>query len=279
MLKHPFGNQETRLKIYQVDAFSNQIFGGNPAAVCILEKWLPEKLMQQIAAENNLSETAFCVRKGYLYEIRWFTPTVEVDLCGHATLATAHVLFAHENVLEDQIIFSSASGELRVRREEAQCYQLDFPEDLPAILSDVPAALVAGLAGTKALSFHRARNTYLIELDSEQELRALAPDLQAWASLQEVIGVLVSARGEFVDFVSRCFFPQAGVDEDPVTGSAHTVLAPFWAQKLNKKELKAQQISSRKGQLTCLWTNKRVLISGKAQTYLVGEIILPQLAR
>lgn len=275
MLKHPFENQEKRLKIYQVDAFSNRIFGGNPAAVCILDQWLPEKLMQQIAAENNLSETAFCVRNGYLYEIRWFTPTVEVDLCGHATLAAAHVLFAHENVLEDQIIFSSVSGELRVRRQGTQHYQLNFPEDVPMILTEAPAALVAGLAGTKALSFHRASNTYLIELESEEELRGLAPDLQAWAGLQEVIGVLVSAPGELVDFVSRCFFPQAGIDEDPVTGSAHTVLTPFWAQKRNKKELQAQQISNRKGQLTCLWENKRVLINGQAQTYLIGEIILP----
>jgi PhzF family phenazine biosynthesis protein len=275
MLKHPFEQREKRLKIYQVDAFSDRLFAGNPAAVCILDQWIPEKLMQQIAAENNLSETAFCVRKGYLYELRWFTPTVEVDLCGHATLATAHVLFAHEGVMEDQIIFSTASGELRVKRMDNNHYQLDFPEDLPQLLDQVPEVLEKGLGAISAKAYYKARNTYMIELQSEEELRQLQPDLQLWSTLEEVIGVLVTAKGELCDFVSRSFFPQAGVDEDPVTGSAHTVLTPFWTKELNKKELYAQQISARKGQLKCLWENKRVYISGQAKTYLIGELLLP----
>lgn len=273
MHPHPFEQEQQTCKIYQVDAFTQQLFQGNPAAVCLLKNWLPEHKLQQIAAENNLSETAFLVQTGYFYDIRWFTPTVEVDLCGHATLAAAHVLFQHESVLEDIVYFNSRSGELKVRRDRHRenYYTLDFPEDLPVLMELPPAALQANV---EAEAFLKASNTYLLRLPSEKALREFVPPLEHWAGLKEVIGVIVTAKGDACDFVSRCFFPQAGIDEDPVTGSAHTVLAPYWAKELGKKELSAQQLSSRRGFLSCHYLGNRVEISGYASTYLIGTIFL-----
>lgn len=261
------------ITIYQIDAFSNKLFGGNPAAVCLLHHWLPDGQLQQIAAENNLSETAFCVKSGYMYELRWFTPTVEVDLCGHATLATAHALFAHEGIAEERIIFKSRSGELRVKRAGENRYILDFPQDIPILVSDPPKLLLEGLPSSiTPLAILQGQHDYLVILDSETAIVNLTPDLEKWRQLTNARGVLVSAKGNSADFVSRCFFPQSGIDEDPVTGSAHTTLTPYWAVQLNKKELTAIQLSSRKGQIHCLWEGERVYLTGDARTYLKGTI-------
>jgi PhzF family phenazine biosynthesis protein len=264
-----------QIPIYQVDAFSNKLFGGNPAAVCLLNQWLPDQQLQQIAAENNLAETAFCVQSGYLYELRWFTPTIEVDLCGHATLATAHVLFHHKGVLAERIIFQSKSGELRVKKIGESRYTLDFPEDIPKTVEDVPALLLEGMpAAVNVVEILAGKTDYLIIVESEKIVANLQPHLEKWKQLTKMRGVIVSAKGDNVDFVSRCFFPQSGVDEDPVTGSAHTTLTPYWADKLGKKELNAVQLSDRKGVLTCLWQNQRVMLTGDAKTYLIGQIVL-----
>lgn len=277
MMPHPFEQQQQEFPLYQVDAFTNQLFAGNPAAVCLLPRWLDDGILQQIAAENNLSETAFCVRNGYLYEIRWFTPTTEVDLCGHATLATAHVLFQHENVHEEQIIFQSKGGELRVRRtpQQTNLYVLNFPQDVPQVLVEVPALLCSGLGeSVAATAFLKARQVYVVVLDKEQALRALSPRLADWRQLEEVIGVLVTAPGNITDFVSRCFFPQSGIDEDPVTGSAYTALGPYWAQQTGKNQLTARQLSARGGEVRIDWQGNRVEISGQARTYLKGSIVI-----
>ena len=270
--QHP---SKLQIPIYQVDAFSDKLFGGNPAAVCLLDQWLPEHKLQQIAAENNLAETAFCVKSGYLYELRWFTPTIEVDLCGHATLATAHVLFAHEGVLAERIIFKSKSGELRVTKNGEDRYTLDFPEDIAGVLSNPPALLLEGMpADVDIVEILQGKTDYLIIVESEKIVLDLQPDLEKWKQLTTMRGVIVSAKGDSVDFVSRCFFPQSGIDEDPVTGSAHTTLTPYWAGKLGKKELKAMQLSARKGSLDCVWQQQRVMLTGNARTYLIGHIII-----
>jgi len=258
------------IPIYQVDAFTSHLFAGNPAAVCPLEQWLTDQRMQQIAEENNLSETAFFVPKGEGYDLRWFTPTTEVDLCGHATLATAHVLFHHEQVQEDTLHFYTRSGTLTVSRQGQQ-YMMDFPVDIlePAL---APAVLVEALQVTPK-EVQIGREDYLVIVDTEAEVRALQPDFRKLKSVNSR-GVIVSAPGEEVDFVSRCFFPNYGVDEDPVTGSAHTTLTPYWAERLNKQELSARQLSRRGGALSCTMLGERVAIAGAAVTYMVGEIWL-----
>jgi len=258
------------IPIYQVDAFTSHLFAGNPAAVCPLEQWLTDQRMQQIAEENNLSETAFFVPKGEGYDLRWFTPTTEVDLCGHATLATAHVLFHHEQVQEDTLHFYTRSGTLTVSRQGQQ-YMMDFPVDIlePAL---APAVLVEALQVTPK-EVQIGREDYLVIVDTEAEVRALQPDFRKLKSVNSR-GVIVSAPGEEVDFVSRCFFPNYGVDEDPVTGSAHTTLTPYWAERLNKQELSARQLSRRGGALSCTMLGERVAIAGAAVTYMVGEVWL-----
>jgi PhzF family phenazine biosynthesis protein len=258
-----------KLKLYQADAFAENVFGGNPAAVCPLTEWLPDRMMQNIAMENNLSETAFYVKRGDFYELRWFTPTTEVDLCGHATLAAAHVLFHHENHQGNEIHFHSPrSGSLKVVKNN-NLLTLDFPTDTLHKI-EWPEINHAAFNFIPEEAW-KGKTDYLLIFRNEEEIKNLKPNLPE-ISKWPVRGVIVSAKGTEVDFVSRFFGPQCGVDEDPVTGSAHTTLTPYWSVRLNKKELKAIQLSARQGQLTCKLEGHRVFISGHAKTYLIGEI-------
>ncbi|NIM60039.1 MAG: PhzF family phenazine biosynthesis isomerase [Candidatus Aminicenantes bacterium] len=257
------------MPIYQVDAFTNKLFGGNPAAVCPLEKWLDAELMQKIAAENNLSETAFFVKGDKGFELRWFTPKVEVDLCGHGTLATAHVIFNHLDYDEKQITFSSASGELRVTTEDG-LITLDFPSTPPSPVEIVPE-LTQGL-GLEPKELHKSRD-YLALFETEDDILSIKPDFDILGKLNS-LGIIITAPGGNSDFVSRFFAPAAGINEDPVTGSAHTTLIPFWAGRLNKNTLHAFQLSERRGELFCELSSDRVKIGGYAVTFFKGEIVL-----
>lgn len=256
-----------KIPIYQIDAFTEERFRGNPAAVCILENWLPDELMQHIAAENNLAETVFVVGKGNNYELRWFTPTVEVDLCGHATLATAYVYKEHLNYQSDEITFKTKSGILKV------IYGGDFMSMIfprrPAEPCGIPDNLVSGI-NAKPVEVLKSRD-YLVVLNNEDEIRSLKPDFEKLKTL-DCLGVIVTAKGWDVDFVSRFFAPNAGVPEDPVTGSSHSTLIPYWSQKLGKSKLAALQLSERGGKLFCEDLGDKVKIAGKAVTYLTGEI-------
>lgn len=258
--------------IYQVDAFSARPFAGNPAAVCPLREWLPAETMQAIAAENNLAETAFFVpRQGHEYEIRWFTPAVEVELCGHATLASAHVLHQHLGFQGPEIVFHSQSGPLRVLRETDGRLTLDFPSRPPQPLTGHPDGLADGLRATPLQVL--AGPDLIAVFNSEAEVRSLRPD-QARLAQVEYRGIIATAPAadSETDFVSRFFGPRVGVPEDPVTGSAHTTLIPYWAARLGKNTLKARQVSARGGELWCELLGERVHISGYAVTYLRGEI-------
>nr|WKN36710.1 PhzF family phenazine biosynthesis protein [Tunicatimonas sp. TK19036] len=257
-----------QLTLYQVDAFTQKIFGGNPAAVCPLDDWLPDELMQAIAAENNLAETAFFVPQADQFGLRWFTPTVEVDLCGHATLATAHILYTELQYDLPNIGFNTRSGLLSVS-EHASGYVMNFPADSITPIQ-TPPEIAEGLQLTSAETY-RGKTDYLVVIDSQDQLEALQPDFRV-LSKGDVRGTIVTAPGKNVDFVSRCFFPQSGIDEDPVTGSAHTTLTPYWAQRLGKKRLSAQQLSARKGELICTHMGDRVELIGSAVTYLKGDI-------
>ena len=263
---------------FHVDAFAQTAFAGNPAGVCPLETALPAALMQQIAAENNLAETAFIVpRPGTPaeYDIRWFTPTVEIDLCGHATLASAHVLFQHRGFAGAAVTFHSQSGPLRVTRAPDGRLTLDFPSRPPQELTTHPTGLTDALRATP-LHVLAARDL-LVVFNTEAEVRALRPDYARIAAL-EYVGVIATAPGpdgiDGIDFVSRFFAPRVGVPEDPVTGSAHSTLIPYWAQKLGKTELHARQISPRGGDLWCKLRGDRVDISGYAVTYAAGELLV-----
>ena len=259
-----------KLKIYQIDAFTKTIFGGNPAAVIPLTQWLTDEVMQDIAAENNLSETVFYVpRNDGSFHIRWFTPTIEVALCGHATLAASHVMFKYLKYPHAEITFDSLSGILKVRAENDGSYTLDFPADQ---LQKTVLPQAAQLAlDVQPLEVYQGKEDYLIVLGSEAEVAALLPDFKLLSTIK-ARGFIVTAKGEKYDFVSRCFFPASGIDEDPVTGSAHTTLTPYWAEKLMKNRLSAQQISKRKGELQCRYVGRRIEITGHARTYLIGEI-------
>ncbi|GAA4461625.1 PhzF family phenazine biosynthesis protein [Nemorincola caseinilytica] len=258
-----------KIKMYQADAFTDRLFRGNPAAVCMLPEWLPETAMQAIAAENNLAETAFIVTTDVGYEIRWFTPTVEVDLCGHATLAAAHIIFQHYNATASELAFHShRSGTLRVTREN-DLLTLDFPVDTYEKVA-TPAALVEGL-GIEPMETFKGKTDYMAVLPSEQDVIRLRPDLAALATL-DARGIIVTAAGTDVDFVSRFFGPRSGINEDPVTGSAHTTLTPYWSAELGRDKLSAIQLSERKGYLWCKMQGERVAISGNAVTFLQGEI-------
>ena len=260
-----------RLPLFQIDAFAGRVFQGNPAAVCPLEAWLPEALMQAIAAENNLSETAFCVPEGEGYGLRWFTPLKEIDLCGHATLATAHVLFEHLGFAGAEIVFSTRSGALRVTRAGDRL-AMDFPAKAVEPCA-APAALIEGL-GRMPLEVYGGRD-YLAVFADAAEVRALRPDPRRLAELDRH-GVIVTAPGGAgdgdVDFVSRFFVPKFGVDEDPVTGSAHCSLTPFWAARLGKATLEARQVSRRGGRLQCTLAGERVILRGRAVTYMAATI-------
>jgi PhzF family phenazine biosynthesis protein len=255
------------LPIYQVDAFTASIFKGNPAAVCPLESWLPDTKMQAIAAENNLSETAFFVRNGGNFQLRWFTPACEVDLCGHATLASAYVLFRELNEPGDTIRFETKSGELKVRRETDRLV-LDFPARPPHPAAPDPA-LVSALGGNPAEVL--AARDCLVCYQSEEEVRSLSPDMEALKKI-DCFAFIVTAPGIECDFVSRFFAPAKGIPEDPVTGRAHCTLIPYWASRLGKTTLFARQVSARGGELWCKLAGDRVEIAGQAALFLRGRI-------
>jgi len=256
-----------KIPLYQVDAFTDNIFGGNAAAVCPLEVWLPDATMQAIAEENNLSETAFFVRAGDRFEIRWFTPKIEIQLAGHPTLATAHVIFRHLGHDKPEIVFLSKSGELRAGRN-GDIIQLDFPAYKATPVS-APKSLLKGLKA-KPADILLGRD-YLAVFRTEANVLAIDPDFGELAKL-DCLGIIVTAPGDRSDFVSRFFAPRAGILEDPVTGSAHTLLIPYWAKRLGKSVLHAYQVSKRRGEIFCEQRGDRVLIGGRAVTYLQGEI-------
>lgn len=255
------------LKLYQVDAFAEKLFEGNPAAVVPLAEWLDDDLLRAIANENNLSETAFFVAEGAGYRLRWFTPAAEVDLCGHATLASAHVLFEHLGHEGEEIVFDTRSGDLRVRRS-GDGLSMDFPASLPEPV-DAPDELLSGLGAVPAEVL--AASDYVAVFERESDIRELKPDFARLARLDRR-GVLVTAPGNEVDFVSRCFFPALAVNEDPVTGSAHCELAPYWAAQLGKQRLIARQLSRRGGMVGCEVGNGRVVLSGRTVDYLIGAL-------
>jgi len=258
-----------KIKIYQVDAFTDQLFKGNPAAVCILDEWLPDEKMQSIAAENNLAETAYIIPKEKGYAIRWFTPTVEVDLCGHATLAAAYVLFNCLSYPDPEIVFySNKSGELRVSQQNDILF-LDFPTDIVNEITVTDQIRVC--LRMEPFEVYKGKTDYVAVLESEEDVQNLHPDLSEVSKLK-ARGLIVTAKGKTVDFVSRFFAPQSGVNEDPVTGSAHTTLIPVWSGKLGKKEMVAIQLSKRGGKLICIYNGDRCFIGGRAKIYLTGEI-------
>jgi PhzF family phenazine biosynthesis protein len=260
-----------KLPLFQIDAFTGHLFGGNPAAVVLLEEWLPDSTMAAIAAENNLAETAYVIPRTDVSPLRWFSPTMEIDLCGHATLATADVLFRHTFPSVDRLTFSTQqSGNLAVTRD-GDMLSLDFPSR-PGKCVEVTDAMTKAL-GVRARQAFRARDLMLV-VDSASEVRALRPDMRLMSELDD-FAVMVTAPGEDVDFVSRFFAPKAGIDEDPVTGSAHCTLIPYWAGCLGKTKLTARQLSARGGELSCELRGDRVRISGRAVEYLRGEIAVP----
>jgi PhzF family phenazine biosynthesis protein len=257
--------------LYQVDAFTDALFGGNPAAVIILEQWIDDSLMQQIAMENNLSDTAFLVPSNgstAQYDIRWFTPVLEINLCGHATLASAYILFDKLGYSGDTITFSSKSGLLSVRRRGDKL-QMDFPAWKPEPVKNEIPDLANALGRVTVVSIHKYRDL-LVELSNEEAVRNCKPDLTLLKKIGEKL--IITAKGDEVDFVSRFFAPTAGIDEDPVTGSAHSQLVPFWAEQVGKNVLHARQLSSRGGELWCEYMGNRVTIAGKCAFYMKGEI-------
>ena len=255
------------LSLFQVDAFTSKRFGGNPAAICPLDSWLSDEQMQTIAQENNLSETAFFVKNGSSYDLRWFTPAIEVDLCGHATLATAHTLFEHLGYDQPILTFQTKSGKLTVEKRNDKLV-MNFPNQKPQP-TETPANLIEGL-GKKPLEVLRSVD-YFVVYENEAEVASLNPN---FFLLNEVDtrGIIATAPGDEVDFVSRFFGPRAGINEDPVTGSAHCALTPYWAEKLGKNELTAKQISERVGDLLCTLKGDRVELAGNAVTYMKGSI-------
>jgi PhzF family phenazine biosynthesis protein len=263
-----------KLTLYQIDAFTNKLFGGNPAAVIPLQQWLSTELMQQIALENNLSETVFFVPANNTaadYEIRWFTPEVEINLCGHATLATAYVLFNILNFSRPQIRFSSKSGILKVSQENA-LITMDFPSWKPERLDIYPDELQNILGNIEIVGVYKYRDV-LVELLNEEAVKNCQPDFSLMKKY--IDKMIITAPGNQVDFVSRFFAPGAGVDEDPVTGSAHSQLIPFWSEKLNKKSLHALQLSKRGGEIWCQQLNAdRVTMAGNSIFYMKAEISL-----
>jgi PhzF family phenazine biosynthesis protein len=255
------------LPIFQIDAFTSEVFGGNPAAVVLLDEPLPTETLQAIAAENNLSETAFVLRRGDVIDLRWFTPQVEVDLCGHATLATAHVLFSEGHVAGEEVRFETQSGVLTVRRA-GDLLSMDFPARPPEPTAYGPELSTA--LGAEPLEVLAARDL-LVLFRSETDVATLRPHFDRIAAL-DAFAVIATAPGREVDFVSRFFAPKAGIAEDPVTGSAHCTLIPFWAGRLGKDDMRARQISRRGGEVFCQNRGARVTISGRAVEFLRGRI-------
>jgi PhzF family phenazine biosynthesis protein len=272
------------IELYHVDAFCKDLFSGNPAAICPLDAWLDTPLMQNIAAENNLAETAFFVLEKDRFHIRWFTPSIEVDLCGHATLAAAHVLFAHKNYPGNKVIFTSRSGELPVTRKAA-CLTLDFPVDTikPVEITDNMCTWF----NQRPLEAYKGRTDYLLIFPDEVDIENIKPNLTVIEKLTEARGIIVSAKGAAAaspkgapvatapaDFVSRFFAPQSGIAEDPVTGSAHATLTPYWSARLGKKKLVAVQLSPRRGYLECEDKGERIEITGIAKTFASGNLFI-----
>ncbi len=259
-----------KLKLYQVDAFADRVFEGNPAAVCPLDQWLDDDLMQAIAVENNLSETAYFVAKKGVYDLRWFTPAAEVDLCGHATLASAHVVFNHLEPESESVAFDTRSGRLTVTRGQDGLLTMDFPAQ-PGKEVTVSENVIQALGAEPSQLF--AGEDLMAVFERESQIRAIEPDLLAVKEL-EGRGLIITAPGEEVDFVSRFFAPKHNIAEDPVTGSAHCMLTPYWAAHFGKDDLAARQISARGGELNCVMVENRVCISGLAILYMQGEITL-----
>lgn len=260
-----------KLTLYQVDAFTDHLFGGNPAAVVPLKKWLPDLLMQQLGMENNLSETVFFVpsqKKGVDYDIRWFTPAVEINLCGHATLAAAYIIFSVLKEKKKSVTFSSQSGLLHVKRRK-DFIDMDFPSWKPERATDYPEGLREALGVNEIVGVYKKRDL-LVELHSEDDVKNAKPDLTALKTIKDK--VIITAPGKTVDFVSRFFAPAAGVDEDPVTGSAHSQLIPFWSEKLGKTIMQAKQLSPRGGHLWVEQRGDRVGMAGQCVFYMKGEI-------
>lgn len=266
-------NPTKSIPVYQIDAFTDRPFTGNPAAICPLDEWLPDDLMQAIAAENNLAETAFFVAEGRSWRLRWFTPTVEVDLCGHATLAAAWVLFNEMGITETSVEFLSRSGSLLVTRDGEQL-TLDFPS-LPPKPTSPPDGLLACFSVNPSEVLVAENGNYLLRVEDESSVKNCQVDFPALKKLSR-LGVIVTAPGNNVDFVSRFFAPAAGIDEDPVTGSAHCTSAPYWAKALGKSRLTAKQTSQRSGELTCELRSNRVLLTGRGCKTLQGNIYIPE---
>lgn len=256
------------MKYYIVDAFADELFRGNQAGVCLLDEWLDDEIMQSIASENNLAETAFVVKRNDYYDLRWFTPETEIDLCGHATLASAFVI---SNFVDDSMVkmdFHTMSGKLTVEKK-ADLFEMDFPARMPVPIQ--VTQLMEQSIGIPVREAHLSRDMLLL-VDSEQQVKDLQPDLSLVSKLPGCFALIVTAKGEQADFVSRFFVPNAGIPEDPVTGSSHSTLIPFWAQKLKKEKMIAKQLSKRGGTLYCEYKKDRVMISGKAILYLEGDI-------
>jgi len=258
-----------RLPIYQVDAFAEKLFGGNPAAICPLPEWLADATMQAIAAENNLAETAFFVREGADYGLRWFTPAVEVDLCGHATLASAHVVLSLLEPTRDKVNFRTLKAGVLTVARQGDMLMMDFPAR-PAVAVEAPPGLLAALGGAPR-EVLKARD-HMVIYGSAAEVAALKPDFTALGKIDCWAAIATAPGEDCIDFVSRFFAPRQGIDEDPATGSSHCTLLPYWAKRLGKRELKARQLSRRVGTLTCALNGDRVAIGGRAVLYLEGQI-------
>ena len=258
------------MKYFVVDAFTNEVFKGNPAGVCVLDKPIEDEIMQNIAFENNLAETAFFTPKEGCYDLRWFTPEVEIDLCGHATLASAYVIMNYIEKERTEIRFKTKSGFLSVKREK-NIYKMDFPSRKP-VHCDIPSGLEEAL-GVDILETHLSRDI-LILVENESDVLALIPEITKLKRIKEPFAFIVTAKSKQYDFVSRFFAPNAGINEDPVTGSSHSTLIPFWSERLHKDELVAAQLSQRGGILYCRDKNDRVEIGGEAICYMMGDIQL-----
>ncbi|MCP4716790.1 MAG: PhzF family phenazine biosynthesis protein [Deltaproteobacteria bacterium] len=260
-----------QIPFFQIDAFSKMTFGGNPAAVCLLEKWCDDAELQSIAAENNLSETAFLVQQSAgQYALRWFTPTIEVDLCGHATLAGAFVLFSFVHTDLSSLVFETAGGEVTVEKN-GDVLSMDFPARKPVSIE--PPADLSRALGREPVAVLQSRDLLAV-FESENEIKNMRPDFERLKQIQEGFAVIVCAPGDTVDFVSRFFAPKAGIPEDPVTGSAHCTLIPYWAERIKKKKLHAFQCSQRGGELFCEYKGDRVGIAGHCVLYARGELSL-----
>ncbi len=257
--------------IFQVNAFTNSIFGGNPAAVCPLNAWLPTEVMQELAKENNLSETAFFIPDGDIFHIRWFTPEIEIDLAGHPTLATAHVIFKYFGYTKNDITFNSNSGLLHVKKTEGSLLEMNFPSRMPQKCNP-PLALIEGI-NHQPQHIYKSRD-YVLQYSTQEEVENFKPDF-IWLNRIDALGVIATAPGNDCDFVSRFFVLNSVIEEDPVTGSAHASLIPFWSEILGKKKMLAKQISKRGGIIHCEDKDDRVTISGECVLYMKGEYFLP----